>query len=303
MTFGLSLVALAIALATATCVLIIHEIHLRALDTRVSNAVMGVPGRSAPFQNMTGWFSSLGMRYRRFYAPENLEQLRTILRSSGFNHHRTLPIWIGIKTVSMFLFPIAAFFLAQLFGNSLTDVLLYTLIGVVIGVMGPRLILLVLRRRFDAAIRVGTPDMIDLLVVCSEAGMGLESGLGRVAEEMNETNPAMARVLYSLLDDLRILPNRSDAFEKLGSMSDGLRRFGTMVSQSLQYGTPLSQALRSIAVDLRRERITKLEERAHKLGAKLTIPMVLFLLPAMFVIMGGSPVLHLVRTFSSFGMK
>jgi len=301
MTFGLSLVALAIAAATATCVLIIREIHLRALDARVSNVVMGIPGRSAPFQDMTGWFSSLGMRYRRFYAPENLEQLRTILQSSGFNHHRTLPIWIGIKTVSMYLFPIAAFFLAQLFGKLLTDALIFTLIGVVIGIMGPRLFLLVLRRQFDAAIRLGTPDTIDLLVVCSEAGMGLESGLERVAEEMNETNPVMARVLYSLLDDLRILPNRSDAFEKLGSTSEGLRRFGTMVSQSLQYGTPLGQALRSIAVDLRQERITTLEERAHKLGAKLTVPMVLFMLPAMFVILGASPFLHLIRTFSSIG--
>ena len=74
-----------------------------------------------------------------------------------------------------------------------------------------------------------------------------------------------------------------------------------MISQSLQYGTPLGKALRSIAVDLRRERITSLEERAHKLGAKLIIPMVLFLLPAMFVVMGGSPLLHLVRTFASMG--
>jgi len=303
MTFGLSLVALAIALATATCVLIIHEVHHRALDTRVSKAVMGVPGQSVPFQDMTGWFSSLGMRYRRFYAEENLEQLRTILQSVGFNHHRTLPIWIGVKTVSMFLFPIIALFVGQLLGKAVTDALIFALIGVVIGILGPRLILSVLKRRFDAAIRLGTPDMIDLLVVCSEAGMGLESAVGRVAEEMNQTNPVMARVLYGLLDDLRILPNRSDAFEKLGSMSDGLRRFCTMVSQSMQYGTPLSQVLRSIAVDLRRERITKLEERAHKLGAKLTIPMVLFLLPAMFVIMGGSPVLHLVRSFASFGMK
>jgi len=67
-----------------------------------------------------------------------------------------------------------------------------------------------------AAIRQGTPDTIDLLVVCTEAGMGLESGLERVAEEMKHTNPAMTGVLYGLLDDLRILPNRSDAFEKFG---------------------------------------------------------------------------------------
>jgi len=303
MTFGFSLVALAIALATATFVLIIHEIHIRALNIRVSNAVLGVPGRSAPLQDMTGWLSSLGTRYRRFYSAENLDQLRTIVQSSGLNPHRALSIWIGVKTVSMVLFPIIALFVAQLLGKSLTDVLIFGLAGVVTGIMGPRLILLVLRRRFNAGIRLGTPDMIDLLVVCSEAGMGLESALERVAEEMNQTNPPMARVLYGLLDDLRILPNRSEAFEKVGSTSEGLRRFGTMVSQSLQYGTPLSQALRSIAMDLRRERITNLEERAHKLGAKLTIPMVLFMLPAMFVILGGSPFLHLVRTFSSIGVK
>jgi tight adherence protein C len=300
MTFGLGMVSLAIATAAATCVLIIREIHLRALDTRVSNAVLGIPSQSARLQDMTGWISSLGMRYRRFYAAENLEQLRTVLQSSGFNHHRTLPIWIGVKTVSMFLFPTAAFLGSELLGKPLTDVLIFTLIGVVIGIMGPRLILLVLRRRFEAGIRLGTPDAIDLLVVCSEAGMGLESAVQRVAEEMNQSNPAMARVLFDLLDDLRILPSRSEAFDKLGSTSEGLRRLGTMVSQSLQYGTPLSQALRGIAADIRRERITKLEERAHKLGAKLTVPMVLFMLPAMFVIMGASPFLHLIRTFSSF---
>ena len=299
MTSGLSLVAFAIAAATATFVLIIHELHIRALNMRVSKAVIGVPGQSAPFQDMTGWLSSVGMRYRRFYSTENLEQLRTILQSSGFNHHRTMPIWIGVKTASMFLFPIIALFVAQFFGKSPTDLLIFTAIGMVIGIMGPRLILSVLRRRFNAAIRRGTPDTIDLLVVCSEAGMGLESALERVAGEMNQSNPAMARVLYGLLDDLRILPNRREAFEKLGSTSEGLRRFGTMISQSLQYVTPLSQALRSIATELRRESITKLEERAHKLGAKMLIPMVLFFLPAIFIIMGASPYLHLIASFSS----
>lgn len=299
MTSGLILVALAIAAATATLVLIIHELHIRALEIRVSKAVMGVPGQAVSVQDMTGWLSSVGMRYRRFYSTENLEQLRTILQSSGFNHHQTMPIWIGVKTVCMFLFPIIAFFAAQLLEKPSTDLLIFTGIGVVIGIMGPRLILSVLRRRFNAAIRRGTPDTIDLLVVCSEAGMGLESALERIAGEMSRSNPAMARVLLGLLDDLRILPNRRDAFEKFGARSDGLRRFGTMISQSLQYGTPLSQALRSIATELRRESITKLEERAHKLGAKLLFPMVLFMLPAIFIIMGTSSYLHLVGSFSS----
>jgi tight adherence protein C len=301
MTFGLSLVALAISTATAALVLIIHELHFRALNTRVSQAVVGVPSQSAPFQDMTGWVSSLGMRYRRFYSAESLEEIRTILQSSGFNHHRTMPIWIGVKTVSMFLFPIIALVVAELLGKPPTDLLIFTGIGVVIGIMGPRFILWVLRRRFKAAIRRGTPDSIDLLVVCSEVGMGLESALERVAGEMNRSNPAMARVLCGLLDDLRIMPNRRDAFEKLGATSDGLRRFGTMISQSMQYGTPLSQALRSIASELRRESITKLEERAHKLGAKLLLPMVLFMLPAIFIVMGTSSYLNLISSFSRVG--
>ncbi|QOZ52210.1 type II secretion system F family protein [Bradyrhizobium sp. CCBAU 53338] len=297
MTAGLAFVALAIAAAAATFVLIIRELHLRTLDARVSNAVLGIPDRSTRSKDLMSWLSSIGTRYRRFYAEENLDQLRAVLQSAGFNHYRTLPVWIGVKIVCMFLLPVVVFLFVQLSGRPFGDVLIFTLVAVVIGIMGPRLTLHMLRRRFDAAIRLGTPDMIDLLVVCSEAGMGLESALQRVAEEMSDTNPAMARVLYGLLDDLRILPSRAEAFEKLGATSEGLRRFGTMVSQSLQYGTPLGQALRTIAADLRRERITKLEERAHKLGAKLTIPMVLFLLPAMFVILGGSPFLHLIRTF------
>ena len=297
MTSALGLAALAIATATVTFVLIIHELHLRALNMRVSRAVIGVPGQPAPFKDVIGWLSSLGMRYRRFYSAEDLEQLRMIVQSSGFNPHRALPIWLGVKIVSMVLFPLTAIFIAEFSGKPVVDLFIFALIGLVIGIMGPRLILMVLRRRFAAAVRRGAPDAIDLLVVCSEAGMGLESGLERVAEEMTRSNRAIAQVLSSLLDDLRILPNRRDAFEKLGATSDGMRRFGAMVSQSLQYGTPLSQALRAIADELRRDSIIKLEERAHKLGAKLTIPMVLFMLPAMFIILGASPFLHLTRAF------
>ncbi|MGY3234482.1 hypothetical protein ACVMAJ_001372 [Bradyrhizobium sp. USDA 4448] len=173
MTAALGFVFLAVLLVAASLVLMIREIHVRALDTRVSNAVLGIPNQSPRSQGLVEWFSAIGVRYRRFYADENLEQLRTILQSAGFNHHRTLPIWIGVKIVSMISIPLVTFFVAQISGKPPVSVLIYTFIGVVLGVMGPRLILLLSRRRFDAAIRLGTPDTIDLLVVCSEAGMGL----------------------------------------------------------------------------------------------------------------------------------
>lgn len=297
MSSALVLGGLAIGTATAAALLIIRQIQVLALNARVTKAVVGSPGQARPAQGVIDWLSSLGGRYRRFYSAENLEQLRTIVQSSGFNPHRALPVWIGVKAVSAVSFPLIALLIAEFLGMSLRAMLSFTLMGVVIEIMGPRLVLSVLRRKFNAAVRKGAPDAIDLLVVCSEAGMGLESAVERVAEEMSRSNPPMAQVLYNLNDDLRILPNRRDAFDKLGATSDGLRRFGAMVSQSLQYGTPLSQALRAIAEELRRDAITKLEERAHQLGAKLIVPMVLFMLPAMFVILGGSSFLHLIRAF------
>ena len=295
-TFGL--IALCIILAATASLLIIREIHLRSLNVRVAKAVGAPMQGTAPLSNTTEWVSSLGARYRRFYSPENLDQMRAVLQSSGFNPHRTMSLLIGGKTVAMFLFPMLGVFAFELWGSSLGDLVTFVVIGVVIGIMGPRLFLWRIRRRFNAAVQRGTPDAIDLLVVCSQAGLGFESALMRVAEETKRSNPSMAKVLELLLDDLRVLSPR-EAFENLGqrSTTDGLRRFATMVNQSLQYGTALSHVLRTIAEELRRERIIKLEERAHKLGVKLIVPMVLFLMPAMFVILGGSSFLHLVHAF------
>jgi len=128
--------------------------------------------------------------------------------------------------------------------------------------------------------------------------MGLESALERVAQEMRRSNTAMAGLLDGLLDDLRVLP-RQEAFAKLATRSDheGLRRLGMMISQSMQHGTPLGHVLRAVADELRRDRLVKLEERAHKLGAKLIVPMVLFLLPAMGIVLGASSFLRLIDAF------
>jgi tight adherence protein C len=299
MTLALVLATLAIGTATAAALLVIREVEILAQNARVSKVVVGLPSRAPPVQGMIGWLASLGGRYRRFYSAENLEQLKTIVQSSGFNAHRALPIWIGVKAVSAVSFPLVGLFISEFLGMPLRAMVGFTLVGAVIGIMGPRFILSVLRRKFDKAVRKGIPDTIDLLVVCSEAGMGLESAVERVADDMGRSNPPMAQVLNNLLDDLRILPNRRDAFVKLGATSEGLNRFGAMVSQSLQYGTPLSQALRAIAEEIRRDSIITLEKRAHELGAKLIIPMVLFLLPAMFVILGGSSFLHLMQAFKA----
>jgi tight adherence protein C len=297
MNIALIFAMLSITLACAAAIMIIVHVNMYSLNLRVSKSVTGLDKRSASLKNMTSWLSKLGHKYRRFYSMDSLEQQSSFIQSSGLNPYRALPIWIGVKTISMTFFPIFALLIGEILSKPINDLVFYVLMGEVIGILAPRLVLLLLKQRFSADVLRGTPDTIDLLVICSEAGMGLETALEIVAQDMKRSNPTMSRVLFGLLDDLLILPNRHEAFAHLGSISDELRRFGSMMSQSLQYGTSLSQSLRAIADEIRRDSIIKLEEKAHKLSAKLLIPMVLFLLPAMFIILGASSFLHLSRSF------
>jgi tight adherence protein C len=159
----------------------------------------------------------------------------------------------------------------------------------------------ILRRRFTATIAQGTPDALDLLVVCTEAGMGLESALERVSIEMELANPPMASILAGLLDDLRVLPSRRDAFNNLGTRSgvEGLRRLGAMLNQSQQYGTPLGSTLRAVAEELRRDRMNKLEEKAVKLPAKLVFPMIGFIMPSLYIVLLGPSFMRLADALTS----
>jgi tight adherence protein C len=293
-----------VILLAGSAILLINQLQVRLLDARVAKVINGRQSEHASpslRQVIIKVLANIGSRYRRFYSPENLDQLRTIVQTAGFNPYHTMPILIGGKTVSMFAFPLMTYFLSL--QSEWNSRLAMMLMATVVGIMAPRFILRVLAGRFNAAVERGMPDAIDLLVVCGDAGMGLESGLERVGQEMTRSNPAMSRVISGLLDDLRVMPDRREAFQNLAlrSTSEGLRRFGTMINQSLQYGTPLNDTLRAVSNEMRRDCLIKLEERAHKLGAKLIIPMVIFMLPAMFIILAGSPFLHLMKTMTAIG--
>jgi len=115
---------------------------------------------------------------------------------------------------------------------------------------------------------------------------------------MEATNGPMASVLFGLLNDLRVLPNRRDAFANLGVRAgvDGLRRMGTMLSQSMQYGTPIGHVLRAVAEELRRDRMNRLEEMAIKLPAKLIFPLIFFIMPSMYIVLLGPSFMGLFKT-------
>jgi tight adherence protein C len=279
-----------------------REARTRDTSAYVNKVIFGTPLHATPAHTvLTKLLRMLGDRFSRFYSRADLENLGSAVQAAGFNPHQVLPVLVGAKIVMMFLLPILAVIVAEFWIGSKNTRYIIIGGGVIAGILGPEMILKFIRKRFVAAVTRGTPDALDLLVLCSEAGMGLESALERVAQEMSHSNRAISSILFGLLNDLRVLPNQHDAFVNLGTRSgaEGLRRCGVMLSQSINYGTPLSDALRAVAGELRRERMNLLEEQAVKLPAKLIFPMVFFVMPSMYIVLLGVSLLRLYGAMSA----
>ena len=174
-----------------------------------------------------------------------------------------------------------------------------SVIGFAIGWFMPGSILRSLVKRRRRAIERGLPDALELLVVCTEAGMALEAALGRVALELNQSQPALAGELAITAADLKVLPDPDVALANLAGRVEieAVRTMVTCISQTLRYGTPLAQALRLAASDLRNASLLELEEQAGRLPVMLTIPMILLILPTVFMIVAGPSVLRALDTF------
>ncbi len=162
----------------------------------------------------------------------------------------------------------------------------------------PRLIRMSLRRRAQAVVG-GLPEALDLLVVCVDAGLSLEDSLARVVNELGRWQPELADELALTSAELQILPSRDEALENMARRVDlpSMRSVVATLIQTLRYGTPLAQALRVIGSELRNDTLIKLEERANALPALLTVPMMLFIMPTIFLIIGGPAALRALDAF------
>ncbi|HKS88033.1 MAG TPA: type II secretion system F family protein [Stellaceae bacterium] len=155
------------------------------------------------------------------------------------------------------------------------------------------------RRR---SISRGLPDAIELLVIAVEAGLSLEDAMNRIVGELQASQPAVSEELAITSADLKILPNRDDALRRLADRVDmpSVNSIVTTLSQTLKYGTPLAQALRVAAAELRNDALLRIEEQANRMPVLLTVPMIVFILPSLFLIIGGPAFLKVIDTFSSF---
>lgn len=171
--------------------------------------------------------------------------------------------------------------------------------GMIAGWMLPVLAIRIWGARRTKAVAQGLPDALDLLVVCIEAGISLEDGLRRVSDELAGSQPELADELMLTWAEINILPNRAQALSNLAERIEdpSVRSVASLLAQSMRLGTPLAQSLRSGASELRNDQMMRLEEQASKLPAMLTIPVMLFIMPTIFLIIGGPAFLKIIDLF------
>jgi Flp pilus assembly protein TadB len=152
----------------------------------------------------------------------------------------------------------------------------------------------------QTVLKKAMPDALDLLVICAEAGLSLDAGMDRVGKEIGQTYPILGEEFGLTSVELGLLPERTKALQNLADRVD-LQSVISLVNTLIQterYGTPLAQALRVLASEMREERMMKAEEKAARLPAVMTVPMILFILPTLFIIIIGPAAIKVMSTMA-----
>jgi tight adherence protein C len=173
----------------------------------------------------------------------------------------------------------------------------------VFGFFAPGIYLKNLINKRSKRIQLGLPDALDLMIICAEAGLSLDATLMRVARELEAACPDLAEELGITAAELTFLPDRRQAFENLNNRTDmsSIRGVVNTLTQTAKFGTPLANSLRVLATEYRDARMFKAEEKAARLPALMTVPMILFILPTLFIILMGPAALGIVDTFNGRG--
>ena len=249
------------------------------------------------------WVSSFGKF--AMTDSENTAKLRSTLIMAGFRHPKGTAIFFGIKALAAVALPLPVL-LANIMKGSLTSgQMTVCLVLAGAGFYLPQYILQFITRKRQDRIDRALPDVLDLLIVCVEAGLSLQSTLNRVTEEVRNISVDMHNELHLTNAELRTGITRETALKNLGERTgvQNVKALVGMMIQSEKMGTSISQALRVHASFLRVQRAQKAEEVAAKLPVKIMFPMLFFIFPAVFIVVLGPAVINMVRSpfFSSIG--
>jgi len=206
------------------------------------------------------------------------------------------PDHIEIFTAAKMLLPVVAIVAGSFFGDNMMAAIL---VGVVLGFIAPDVVLKNLISRRQGSIRRALPDALDLLVICMEAGLGIDQAMVRVGEEIRLTSPALADEFQIISREQRAGKPRLDAWRSMAERVDidFVRQFVAMLVQTERFGTPIANALGQFSDTLRTRRTQMAEEVAAKTGVKLLFPLLL-IFPMIFVVALGPAIIALHKLFT-----
>jgi tight adherence protein C len=181
--------------------------------------------------------------------------------------------------------------------------IIVTILACMIGIFGVDVYVKNVAERRVKEMTKAMPDALDLLVICAEAGLSLDTALTRVGREIAVTSPVLAEEFSLTAIELGFLPSRQAALNNLMNRTNmpNLRALVNSLIQTERYGTPLANSLRVLSAEFRDERMMRAEEKAAKLPAKMTVPMIVFIMPALFIVLGGPAIIQVMHTFSRGG--
>ena len=275
--------------------------HRRTVRDRVkrvsSNSLRLLPQaeRSSAKKQFLDWVSSFGKYAMK--SKEDTSKLQSVLIQAGFRHPKGPAIYLGIRALSAALLPLPyllwSAWQAQMASSNVCILFLIAALGFYL----PHFLLKFSTRRRQNRIQRALPDVLDLLIVCMEAGLSLQATINRIAEEVRSISVDLYKELHLTNAELRTGIPREVALKNLGErtgVQDVKALVGLMV-QSEKMGTSISQALRTHASFLRVQRAQKAEEKAAKLPVKILFPMLLFIFPSIFIVVMGPAIIQIAK--------
>ena len=232
-----------------------------------------------------------------------VEMMQQKLAWAGYRNKEVAVILIGLRMILPIVFgTIAAILLygIEIYPDWHFKRVAALAFAVFVGYKSPEIYLKNIASKRTDAIRKGLPDALDLLVICAEAGLTVDAAFNRVAKELGRAYPELGDEFTLTAIELSFLNERKKAFDNLAYRVnlEAVKGVVTTMVQTERYGTPLASALRVLSAEFRNERMMRAEEKAARLPAIMTVPLILFILPTLFIVILGPAACSIADAFA-----
>ncbi len=230
-------------------------------------------------------------------SPQDATLTRRMLIAAGFRSEAALAVYYGINVLCVVALVLAAFWLKSLVPDRTALRIFFVIAVGALGYFGPGLVLDMLMSRRQEILRMAMPDALDLMVVCVEAGLGLDQAILSVSRELELTHPEISDEFRLVNLEMQAGKRRAEALRNLAERTgeNDIRKFVAILTQTDRFGTSMAESLRTHSDFMRVRRRQEAEERAGKVGVKLVFPIFFLILPSMLVVAAGPGLLQVFK--------